>query len=66
MTTADGMQSGFTDPFAALWMSVAARLSGQHPADLPTSVDLALRVEALALALAELADQPHARTWKDA
>ncbi|WP_128380410.1 Gfo/Idh/MocA family protein [Streptomyces cavernae] len=64
LTTADGTQSGFKDPFAALWASVDARLSGQHPADLPTSVDLALRVEDLALALAELA-RPGTRTRKE-
>ncbi|MFE4823760.1 Gfo/Idh/MocA family protein [Streptomyces sp. NPDC056704] len=62
LTTADGTTSGFGDPFAALWASVAARLSGQHPADLPTSADLAQRVEDLALALAGLTT----RTRKDA
>ncbi|TQE33083.1 Gfo/Idh/MocA family protein [Streptomyces ipomoeae] len=65
LTTADGTQSGFGDPFTAMWAAVAARLSGQHPADLPTSSDLAVRVEDLALALAGLA-RPHARTRKDA
>ncbi|MEU5324070.1 hypothetical protein AB0G67_46220 [Streptomyces sp. NPDC021056] len=48
-----------------MWAAVDARLCGQHPADLPTSADLALRVEDLALALAGLA-RPHARTRKDA
>ncbi|MFD7409228.1 Gfo/Idh/MocA family protein [Streptomyces sp. NPDC059866] len=65
LTTDDGTQSGFGDPFAAMWASVDARLSGQHPADLPTSADLALRVEDLALALAGLA-RPHVRTRKEA
>ncbi|MGW0652332.1 Gfo/Idh/MocA family protein [Streptomyces umbrinus] len=60
LTTADGTATGFGDPFAAMWASVDTRLSGQHPADLPTSADLALRVEDLALALAGLA-----RTRKD-
>ncbi|MEU6889912.1 Gfo/Idh/MocA family oxidoreductase [Streptomyces viridosporus] len=64
LTTADGIQSGFGDPFAAMWASVNARLAGQHPADLPTSADLALRVEDLALALAGLT-RPGARTRKD-
>lgn len=64
LTTADGVQSGFGDPFAAMWNAVAARLAGQHPADLPTSADLAVRVEDLALALAEIA-RP-ARTRKEA
>ncbi|WP_327722331.1 Gfo/Idh/MocA family oxidoreductase [Streptomyces sp. NBC_00490] len=65
LTTTDGTTSGFSDPFAAMWAAVDARLCGQHPADLPTSADLALRVEDLALALAGLA-RPHARTRKDA
>ncbi|MEH0420520.1 Gfo/Idh/MocA family protein [Streptomyces sp. B21-083] len=60
LTTADGTTSGFGDPFAAMWASINARLSGQYPADLPTSADLALRVEDLALALAGLT-----RTRKD-
>ncbi|MGW2715629.1 Gfo/Idh/MocA family protein [Streptomyces sp. NPDC001356] len=64
LTTATDIQSGFGDPFAAMWASVNARLAGQHPADLPTSADLALRVEDLALALAGLA-QPGSRTRKD-
>ncbi|MFC7261501.1 Gfo/Idh/MocA family protein [Streptomyces lutosisoli] len=64
LTTADGTQSGFGDPFAAMWAAVDARLSGQYPADLPTSADLALRVEDLALALAGLA-RPGTRTRKD-
>jgi predicted dehydrogenase len=64
LTTADGMQSGFADPFAAMWASIAARLSGQHPADLPSSVALALRVEDLALDLAEHA-HPGTRTRKE-
>ncbi|MFJ8140822.1 Gfo/Idh/MocA family protein [Streptomyces sp. NPDC096013] len=55
VTTTVGSQRGFGDPFAAMWNAVDARLSGQHPADLPTSADLALRVEELALALAGLA-----------
>ncbi|WP_435220584.1 Gfo/Idh/MocA family protein [Streptomyces sp. Tue6028] len=55
LTTADGIQSGFGDPFATMWNSIGARLAGQHPADLPTSADLAVRVEDLALALAGLA-----------
>ncbi|MFJ9589678.1 Gfo/Idh/MocA family protein [Streptomyces acidicola] len=65
LTTADGTQRSFGDPFAAMWASVDARLSGQHPADLPTSADLALRIEDLALALAGLA-RPRARARKDA
>ncbi|WP_327425805.1 Gfo/Idh/MocA family protein [Streptomyces sp. NBC_01236] len=64
LTTADSTTSGFGDPFAAMWNAVDARLSGQHPADLPTSADLALRVEDLALALAGLA-RPGTRTRKD-
>ncbi|MGW9026821.1 Gfo/Idh/MocA family protein [Streptomyces sp. NPDC055722] len=60
LTTADGIQHGFGDPFAAMWNAIGARLCGQHPADLPTSVDLALHVEDLALALAGLA-RPAAR-----
>ncbi|GAA3786369.1 hypothetical protein GCM10022206_27870 [Streptomyces chiangmaiensis] len=64
LTTTDGIQSGFGDPFAAMWNAADARLSGQHPADLPTSADLALRVEDLALALAGLA-RTGTRTRKD-
>ncbi|GAB3162279.1 hypothetical protein GCM10027258_81100 [Amycolatopsis stemonae] len=51
-TGAHGERDGFDDPFAAMWTAVAARLAGQHAADLPTSVDLALRVEDLAYQLA--------------
>ncbi|MFF7764283.1 Gfo/Idh/MocA family protein [Streptomyces griseorubiginosus] len=64
LTTTDGIHRGFGDPFAAMWNAVNGRLSGQHPADLPTSVDLALRVEDLALALAGLT-RTDARTRKD-
>jgi hypothetical protein len=38
-----------------MWAAVAGRLCGQHPADLPGSADLAVRVEDLALALAAIA-----------
>ncbi|MFI9206395.1 Gfo/Idh/MocA family protein [Streptomyces sp. NPDC053048] len=53
--------AGFGDPFTAMWNAVGQRLSGQHPADLPTSAALALRVEELALALAATttAPEPH-------
>ncbi|MFC5201372.1 Gfo/Idh/MocA family protein [Streptomyces kaempferi] len=64
LTTADDTTNGFGDPFAAMWNAIDGRLSGQHPADLPTSADLALRVEDLALALAGLA-RPGTRTRKD-
>ncbi|MEU0516317.1 Gfo/Idh/MocA family oxidoreductase [Streptosporangium sp. NPDC006007] len=53
-TSADGERSGFGDPFAAMWAAIDERLSAQHPADLPTSADLALRVEELALGLATM------------
>ncbi|MFE2693708.1 Gfo/Idh/MocA family protein [Streptomyces mirabilis] len=52
LTTSERETSGFGDPFAAMWQAVNARLSAQHPADLPASVDLAVRVEDLALTLA--------------
>ncbi|MFE2534945.1 Gfo/Idh/MocA family oxidoreductase [Streptomyces sp. NPDC059371] len=55
LTTAAGTTTEFGDPFTAMWAATDARLRGQHPADLPTSVHLALRVEELALALARLA-----------
>jgi predicted dehydrogenase len=62
VTTSTGEQSGFTGPFAAMWQSVSDRLAGQHPADLPTSADLAIRVEDLALALATIScPGPHPR-----
>ncbi|MBP2056360.1 hypothetical protein J2Z21_009378 [Streptomyces griseochromogenes] len=48
-----------------MWASIDARLSGQHPVDLPTSADLALRVEDLALALAGLTRRG-TRTRKEA
>ncbi|MET7981682.1 MULTISPECIES: Gfo/Idh/MocA family oxidoreductase [unclassified Streptomyces] len=64
VTTADGATSDFGDPFAAMWAAIDARLRGQHPTDLPSSIDLALRVEALALKLAHLA-HPATRTRKD-
>ncbi|MFF7603137.1 Gfo/Idh/MocA family protein [Streptomyces mirabilis] len=54
VTTSSEQQDGFGDPFAAMWQATAARLSAQHPADLPTSADLAVRVEDLALALAAI------------
>lgn len=64
LTTAGHTTAGFGDPFAAMWNAIDSRLSGQHPADLPTSADLALRVEDLALALAGLT-RPGTRTRKD-
>ncbi|WTW91921.1 Gfo/Idh/MocA family oxidoreductase [Streptomycetaceae bacterium NBC_01309] len=51
-TAPAGTESGFRDPFAALWTAVHQRLAGQHPADLPTGIDLAVRVEELAADLA--------------
>lgn len=54
-TSAPGESTGFGDPFAAMWTAVDGRLAAQHPADLPTSADLAVRVEDLALALATVA-----------
>lgn len=54
-TSTDGQISGFGDPFAAMWTAVARRLSAQHPADLPSSVELAVGVEDLALRLATAA-----------
>ncbi|MER6828871.1 Gfo/Idh/MocA family oxidoreductase [Streptosporangium sp. NPDC000563] len=53
-TGADGKRAGFGDPFAAMWAAIDKRLSAQHPADLPTSADLAIRVEELALGLATM------------
>ncbi|MEV5784606.1 Gfo/Idh/MocA family oxidoreductase [Streptomyces sp. NPDC052287] len=64
LTTADNTTNGFGDPFTAMWNAINGRLSGQHPADLPTSANLAQRVEDLALALAGLA-RPGTRTRKD-
>ncbi|MEY9839341.1 Gfo/Idh/MocA family protein [Streptacidiphilus sp. EB103A] len=62
LTTTTGEQNGFTDPFAAMWQAVSDRLSGQYPADLPTSAALAVRVEDLALALAAICRPgPHPR-----
>ncbi|MFC8878133.1 Gfo/Idh/MocA family oxidoreductase [Streptomyces ardesiacus] len=62
VTTASGEQSGFPDPFAAMWQAVSDRLAGQYPADLPTSAALAVRVEDLALAMAAICRPgPHPR-----
>jgi predicted dehydrogenase len=54
-TSASAKSTGFGDPFAAMWKAVDGRLAAQHPADLPASADLAVRVEELALQLATVA-----------
>jgi predicted dehydrogenase len=54
-TSVGGEVTGFGDPFAAMWKAVDRRLAAQHPADLPASADLAIRVEDLALRLASVA-----------
>ncbi|WP_226933253.1 Gfo/Idh/MocA family oxidoreductase [Parafrankia sp. CH37] len=64
VTTATGEQTGFPDPFAAMWQAINDRLAGQYPADLPTSAALAVRVEDLALELAALC-RPGPRPRKD-
>ncbi|MGW5682908.1 Gfo/Idh/MocA family protein [Nonomuraea sp. NPDC003754] len=61
-TSADGEHTGFGDPFAAMWKAIDGRLSGQHSADLPTSADLAVRVENLALGLATMTTPCPTRT----
>lgn len=50
--------TAFGDPFTAMWRAVGQRLAGQHPADLPTSADLALSVEELAAGLAATTPAP--------
>lgn len=59
VTTATGQRTGFGDPFAAMWQAVDDRLAGQHPADLPTSATLAVRVEDIALNLAAVCASGH-------